>query len=101
MIPISAGMAVAKSHDVFIGLYEADCCPNEKPCQKKADKCDSIACVLKHLDSSAFLASVIVLKSVPPAKPTQALAYADLDSNLPAPPLPLRESDSLELIKSD
>jgi hypothetical protein len=88
MVPLSAGMAVAKSHDVSMGAHGTDCCPHKKPCEKKADDCDSIACVLKCLGSSAFLASGIVLKSVPPAKPTQALAYAGLDSNPTAPPLP-------------
>jgi hypothetical protein len=88
MVPVSAGMAVAKSHDVSMGAHEADCCPHKKPCEKKADDCDSIACVFKRLGSSAFLATGIVLKSVPPAKPTQALAYAALNSNPTAPPLP-------------
>jgi hypothetical protein len=88
MIPLSAGMAVAKPHDVSFGTHQGDCCPNKKPCEKKADDCGSLACVLKCLGSSVFLASSIVLQSAPGAKPTLVLAYAGLDSNPTAPPLP-------------
>jgi hypothetical protein len=88
MVPISAGMAVAKSQDVSMGAHNGDCCPHKKSCQKKADGCGSMACVLKCLGSSAFLASGMALKSVPLAKPAQVLAFAGLASNPTAPPLP-------------
>jgi hypothetical protein len=88
MVPISAGVALAGSQDVSMGAHEADCCPHKTPCQKKVDDCGSFACVIKCLGSTAFLASAIGFLSVLSAKTMQAVAYAGLDSNLTAPPLP-------------
>ena len=93
-LPIGSGMAraamaVTMSHDMSQAAGEGECCSHDKPCEKKANDCDSMAgCALKCFNYSGAMSAPLVFTVTPAIVERSALIVPGLPSPSDNPPLP-------------
>ena len=93
-LPIGSGMAraamsVAMSQDMSQAAGEGECCPHDKPCEKKTNDCGSMAgCALKCFSYSGFVTASLAVVIMSSALERTALIVPGLPSPSDNPPLP-------------
>ena len=89
-LPIGSGMArAAMSHDMSQAAAEGECCPHDKPCEKKTNDCGSMAgCALKCFNYSGFVTAPLAIMVMSSALERSALMVPGLPSPSDNPPLP-------------
>ncbi len=89
LLPMAGGMALAMQHDASFAAAPADCCPNGKPCEKKADGCGSVAgCVLKCFNPTGAVAAPFAAKLTPSDLEKPEFVTQTFHSPAENPPLP-------------
>jgi hypothetical protein len=89
LLPLAGGMALSMPHDASLMAGPSDCCPNDKPCEKKTDGCGSVSgCVLKCFNLTGVLAVPLAIALTPLTLDKPALVAQPFRSPTVNPPLP-------------
>jgi hypothetical protein len=89
-LPVASGMArAAMTHDMSFASGEGDCCPHDRPCEKKTNDCGSMAgCALKCFNYSGYVTASLAVVVMSSALERSTLFVPGLPAPSDNPPLP-------------